>query len=110
MQLRYAIFLGLSLFGWLNKEEPRYIKSVKTELQQCSKVVADYQHNPPKHSSPEQDELYVTRAELDISIVEGQLARYQKHHTSRAMVEATLRQLERDLEDRPVLGEDRNTA
>lgn len=111
MQLRYAVLLGISLFGWLNKENTRYIEHVKTELKQCSAVVANYQHNPPKHSSADQDELYVTRAELDISIVEGQLARYQKHHTSRAIVEATLRQLERDLEDRPVLSEeDRNTA
>lgn len=110
VQLRYAILLGLSMFGWLNKNDARYIDHVKAELKQCSEVVANYQHNPPKHSSADQDELYITRAELDISIVEGQLARYQKHHASRAIVEATLRQLERDLEDRPVLDDDRPTV
>lgn len=110
MQLKYAVFLGISLFGWLNRENPRYIKQVRAELQQCSNIVADYQKNPPKHSSDEQDAMYVTRAELDISIAEGQLEMYQKRHTSRAMVEATLRQLERDIEDRPVLGDDRAKA
>lgn len=110
MQLRYAILLGLSMFGWLNRNDTRYIQHVKTELKQCAQAVADYQHNPPKHSSAEQDEMYITRAEFDISIAEGQLARYQKHHASRAIVEATLRQLERDLEDRPVMDDDRYTA
>lgn len=110
MQVKYAALLGISLFGWLNKEDARYVKHVKAELEQTAQVIADYQHNPPKHSSPEQDDMYITRAELDISIVEGQLERYHKHHASRAIVEATLQQLERDIEDRPVLGDDRSKA
>jgi hypothetical protein len=110
MRTQAIALLTVSFFGWLNSSDARYIEHVKAELAHCSKYVGDYEHNPPKKTSAEQDALYVTRAEIDIAIVEQELAAYKKHHTSRASVDEKIKQLERDIEDQPVMADDRPTT
>jgi hypothetical protein len=63
--------------------------------------VGDYENNPPVLTSGKDDDMYVMRAEADISVALTVLNKYKRHNGTEQDVRSAVSQLERDLEDIP---------
>lgn len=93
------ILLLLGLFH--GSHQKQFIAATLTQLKHAAAQVGDYEANPPIYTASVADDVYVTRAEADISVALGELKRYQHHHATEQDVRTTLSQLSRDLEDIP---------
>lgn len=92
----------LLLFSFLHtSHQKQFIAATLSELRHAASVVGDYEANPPIYTASAADEVYVTRAEADISVALGELKRYQHHHAAEEDVRSAVSQLQRDLEDIP---------
>lgn len=93
------LLLLLSLFHPSHRSQ--VVKDTMSELALAARVVGEYVSNPPVLTDTRADDLYVTRAEADISVAMVTLNRYKHHHCSEQDVRTAVSQLERDLEDIP---------